>query len=129
MNKDVTISLPHFEGYVYTGEFRPPKEGEKFLHYQCSQAVLTANNDFESGNSRIILKPIKKLDIPWDYIKPEYKWAWVIKSGGVVFGTTKPMWDSGICDWVSRNKGYMEPFFMSIDTDGIPYEHSLTERP
>lgn len=69
----------------------------------------------------------RKLGIPWQHIKPEYKWAAMDESGLVFFFCGKPpcqnrkgVWGNGT-DWI--------PSPLNIDTTGIDWRESLTARP
>lgn len=72
----------------------------------------------------------RKLDIPWEIIKPEYKWA-AMDGNGVVFvyeevpvkasGWWNVRVNNGVASCISET--------LSIDTTGISWENSLTQRP
>lgn len=76
------------------------------------------------------IKPAKKLHIPWEIIKPEYKWA-AMDGNGVVFvyeevpvkasGWWNVRVNNGVASCISET--------LSIDTTGISWENSLTQRP
>lgn len=78
---------------------------------------------------RIKPKEHKKLDIPWQFIKPEYKWAVMDEDENVFLFEDEPTigdtyWhnEDGRGD-VSNTK------CLVLDTTGIQWQHSLTQRP
>jgi hypothetical protein len=72
-------------------------------------------------------KPIKKLNIPWQFIKPEFKWAAMDNDGEVYLHIDKPSFGSQ--DWVT-NSGYCRiDHKLNIDTTGVDWKTSLTQRP
>lgn len=75
------------------------------------------------------IKPAKKLNIPWEIIKPEYKWAAMDDNGKVCVFTTEPV--TGYGYWHNPDKcGNFESITaLNIDTTGISWENSLTQRP
>lgn len=78
-------------------------------------------------NSAYRTKP-KQLVIPWGVIKPEYKWAAMDKDG-CVFVTTQWMGQVDRDGYWIRRGGWLAVPALSIDTTGIDYRESLTERP
>lgn len=69
---------------------------------------------------------VKKLNIPWEQINPEYKFAAMDEDGSVDVYVTEPTcqrsrWSNG-CE----HKSLMT---LNIDTDGIDWRKSLTVRP
>lgn len=74
----------------------------------------------------------KKLDLPWEYIDPEYNWAAMDKNGAVWLYKHKPKHDPvpRLARWVNAEAaGAAKITFLIIDTDGIHWETSLTQRP
>jgi len=72
-------------------------------------------------------KPAKKLDIPWKFIKPEFKWVAMDKDGEIYLHIDKPAF--GSWNWVT-NSGYCRiDQKLNIDTTGVDWKTSLTERP
>lgn len=70
--------------------------------------------------------PVKKLVIPWEHIKPEYKFAAMDEKGRIVVGLqTFNMSGSRLTYHGSSAVCYT----LNIDTDGIEWRESLTERP
>lgn len=67
----------------------------------------------------------RKLEIPWEHIKPEYKWVAMDKSGCVAVFIQKPTAMGG--GWISG--GYAPIPALNIDTTGIDWRESLTARP
>lgn len=73
-------------------------------------------------------KPAKKLNIPWEIIKPEYKWAAMDEDGEVCLYTTKP--ELGQRYWFFLGDGLVQALsVLDVDTTGISWENSLTQRP
>lgn len=68
----------------------------------------------------------RKLEIPWHVIKPEYKWAVMYSDGVICVNEIKP---AGFTDagWYGAGKCCELP--LNIDTTGIDWRESLTERP
>lgn len=68
----------------------------------------------------------RQLVIPWDVIKPEYKWAVMNEDDGLWVYVEKPeianeeMWDI---------RGKCSPLPLNIDTTGIDWRESLVQRP
>lgn len=67
----------------------------------------------------------RQLVIPWEHIKPEYKWAAMDADGSVYFHKINPEisplgWNSGVIVSASA---------LNIDTAGIDWRESLTDRP
>lgn len=69
----------------------------------------------------------RKLVIPWEVIRPEYKWAAMDEDGGVWFFTHKPKIDGEDLYWSCG--GDFCQSALNIDTAGIDWRESLTERP
>jgi len=68
----------------------------------------------------------RQLVIPWDVIKPEYKWAAMDESRFVCFYESKPI-ITGLA-WVPTSKNWSgSP--LNIDTTGIDWRESLVQRP
>ena len=89
---------------------------------------------WEFNNYRIKPKEQKKLNIPWELIKPEFTQAAMDENGEVFVFTQKEIsfiatgrywcfndWYGGICFCISES--------LTIDTDGIDWKESLTLRP
>jgi hypothetical protein len=72
--------------------------------------------------------PVKKLNIPWEHIKPEYKFA-AMGSDGVVFVfASAPVLKSVVWN-IGPDVALSIIGALTIDTDGIDWKESLTERP
>lgn len=72
----------------------------------------------------------RKLEIPWEHIKPEFKWAVIGFKGaqGVVLYTKEPHLIEDEDAWCYQSS--METIgAMNIDISGIDWRESLTQRP
>lgn len=67
----------------------------------------------------------RQLVIPWEHIKPEYKWAAMDMDGSVRFHKSKPSMDSR---WWHSGVVQGAPV-LDINTTGIDWRESLTARP
>lgn len=67
----------------------------------------------------------RQLAIPWDVIKPEYKWAAMDNDGMVVLHRTMPK--RVFIGFVSDGECTVD--MLNINTAGIDWRESLTERP
>lgn len=76
-------------------------------------------------------KPIKKLDIPWQFIKPEFKWAAMDKDERICVFTAsvKVDYDHGMIIYEEENKCHYLSDVLNIDTTGVDWKTSLTQRP
>ena len=70
----------------------------------------------------------KQLVIPWEVIKPEYKWA-AMDRDGCVFVTTQWMGQVDRDGYWIRRGGWLAVPALNIDTTGIDWRESLTQRP
>lgn len=72
----------------------------------------------------------KQLVIPWEHIKPEYKWAAMDECGDVAIYDAKPEMsdDSWLCGKFGHGNS-LELHALNIDTAGIDWHESLTARP
>lgn len=84
----------------------------------------------EKGDSGLYSETVyrtrpRQLVIPWEHIKPEYKWAAMDESGVVWMHKEEP----GICKdgWFST--GNYASAILNINTTGIDWRESLTARP
>lgn len=68
----------------------------------------------------------RQLVIPWEVIKPEYKWAAMDANQRVVFYTEKPR--AGVDSWVT-DCYWSCSLLLNINTTGIDWRESLTARP
>lgn len=68
----------------------------------------------------------RQLVIPWEVIKPEYKWAAMDEDGHVYVFIGKPQ-ISATGDWWHDRHKHIDA--VNIDTTGIDWRESLTERP
>lgn len=73
-------------------------------------------------------KEYKKLNVPWEFINEEWKYAVMDGSEIALLYATKPEWLSEHNMW-SCNHAYHSISPLKLDTTGIVAEHSLTERP
>lgn len=75
----------------------------------------------------------KKLDLPWDYIDPKYKWAAMDQNGSVWLYEYAPKHDpdrtQGRHRWICCDAGVERVTCLTIDTDGIRWDTSRTQRP
>lgn len=70
----------------------------------------------------------RQLVIPWEHIKPEYKWAAMDESGEIYIFDCRPSPDAD--QWVpSGDKAIMVNGVLNINTTGIDWRESLTARP
>lgn len=68
------------------------------------------------------------LNIPWEHIKPEYKWAAMDKNKDVCLFVKEPEVDPVDNYWYAIGNT-INIDFMNINTDNINWELSLTKRP
>ena len=70
----------------------------------------------------------RQLVIPWEHIKPEYKWAAMDADGEVYAFDLRPSDDAD--QWVpTGDKAIMINGVLNINTAGIDWRESLTARP
>lgn len=67
----------------------------------------------------------RQLVIPWEHIKPEYKWAAMDEDGCLCLYKAKPEIGSGV--W--GVDAYAGAEALNIDTTGIDWRESLAQRP
>lgn len=79
------------------------------------------------GFCRIYRTKQRKLEIPWHVIKHEYKWAAMDDNGDVWFSTFQPSIRLDNGSWRQNISSCQSP--LNIDTTGIDWRESLTERP
>lgn len=91
----------------------------------------TENPSWEWSHLDYRIKQVSPLIIPWDAIKPEYKWAAKDADGKIHLYAVKPSkyvdtWGDGISQF-----DYFEiPDWLNTqDTDSIDWKDSLVERP
>lgn len=63
----------------------------------------------------------RQLVIPWEHIKPEYKWAAMDEDGEIYFFKQKPRKDA--------YPDAMQSCLLNINTTGIDWRESLVQRP
>lgn len=68
----------------------------------------------------------RQLIIPWEHIKPEYKWAAMDANGQVSVYENKP--NAGVEYWKDVAWG-VGCYCLNIDTTGIDWRDSLVQRP
>ena len=68
----------------------------------------------------------RKLQIPWEHIKPEYKWAAMDESENIYFYSKPPVTSENY--WISTGELSCKSA-LSIDTAGVDWQNSLVERP
>lgn len=89
--------------------------------------------DAESGYIRLATiyrtRP-RQLVIPWEHIKPEYKWAAMDECGDVAVYDAKPVIsdDAWLCGMNGHGISF-ELHAININTAGIDWRESLTARP
>lgn len=67
------------------------------------------------------------LIIPWEHIKPEYKFAVMTEHKDIIFSSIEPeISNSGLWWWTSGVTALAEE--LNINTDGIDWRKSLTAR-
>lgn len=72
--------------------------------------------------------PQKQLVIPWEHIKPKYKWAAMDKDGELFVFVCSPKQENTL--WWDQLEGGCESInVLNIDTDGVDWKQSLIERP
>lgn len=69
----------------------------------------------------------RQLVIPWEVIKPKYKWAAMDKDGGILFSTKQP--NIGAEVWLVSGQSDVGLDALDIDTAGVDWRESLTQRP
>ena len=69
----------------------------------------------------------RQLTIPWDVIKPEYKWAAMDDDGVVYFHKEMPSNSSG--EWIADYGCSIGSYCLNIDKTGIDWRESLVQRP
>lgn len=74
-------------------------------------------------------KPLKRLAIPWEHIKPEYRWAAISSIGFVNLFTEKPKLSIDNGAWIYEGILSSASNILNIDTSGINWRDSLVERP
>ena len=89
---------------------------------------------WEFNNYRIKPKEQKKLNIPWELIKPEFTQAAMDENGEVfVFTQEEISFIATGCCWCFNDlyggKCISISESLTIDTDGIDWKESLTQRP
>lgn len=70
----------------------------------------------------------RQLVIPWEVIKKEYKWA-AMDRDGCVFVTTRWMEDIDRDGYWIRRGNWLAVTALNIDTTGVQWKNSLTQRP
>ena len=88
---------------------------------------------WESSNYRIKPKEQKKLNIPWELIKPEFTQAAMDENGEVFVFTEEISLIATGGYWCFHDR-YVGKYTiisesLTIDTDGIDWKESLTQRP
>lgn len=69
----------------------------------------------------------RQLVIPWQHIKPEYKWAAMDMDCEIYFFKQKPRMDAD--QWLPTDADAMQSCLLNIDTTGIDWRESLVQRP
>lgn len=110
--------------------FNAWREGRTIEEYFCSRGPWKdMNNSFPLYNrASYRIKP-KKLNIPWECIRPEFKWAAMDKDGAVCVYENKPS-ISDVGPWYPFDGKFVcLRFPLAIDTEGVDWRTSLTGRP
>ena len=89
---------------------------------------------WEFNNYRIKPKEQKKLNIPWELIKPEFTQAAMDENGEVFVFTQEEISFIATGRYWCFNDWYVGKYTiisesLTIDTDGIDWKESLTQRP
>lgn len=109
-----------------------PEERSAIVEAWCEQGVEFWNGSWkeqQAGSiyqSNIYRTKLRQLIIPWDVIKPEYKWAAMDESGIVYFYKTMPSIIMQYRHWRSADNILS---VLNIDTSGIDWRESLVQRP
>lgn len=70
------------------------------------------------------------MTIPWECIKPEYKWAAKDDDGHIYVYTEKPKAGAGAYQWSCREGVYHSVMAMfGVDAGSVMWNDSLTQRP
>ena len=97
-------------------------------YYYYTKWYKTEHNDIYLNRIyRTIPKPAKKLDIPWNILHTQWKYA-TFDYEGIYLWAEEPNFIEN--RWVSNTFDchYISGLF-DIDIEGVEYETSLTERP
>ena len=90
------------------------------------------NEQVLKANWTLRTKPVKRLAIPWEHIKPEYRWAAMDEDEQIFLYEDMPTQqdDDGRLyqRWISRGDAESAKV-LNIDTSGISWRDSLVERP
>lgn len=116
-------------------DLTPKERGEIVEAWIASGIEAWTGNEWTSQRARVShlydlcayrIRP-RQLVIPWEVIRPEYKWAFISPKGIVAFSEVMPGFtgDEWLCPW----PGAYNAIMLNIDTTGIDWRESLTERP
>lgn len=83
--------------------------------------------DWSCFEYRIKPKVIKKLVLPWDFIDKKYNYAAIDSGGDIYLYESEPLKNK--YQWYSGGENQGVGREIVIDTDGVDWEESLTERP
>lgn len=102
--------------------------GETVEVYEGVWKELKSNHICLQEEYRKPLPVVKTpLDIPWEVVAPEYKYAAMDEDGEVYFYIEKPTLSEGA--WYVDSGNYKSGAVLNISTEGIDCKLSLTERP
>jgi len=127
------MNVPNHEKKAFRDMTPEERSAIVEAHAAENAEILISESWVEADNEVILPKYAyrtrpRQLVIPWEHIKPEYKWAAMDAVGGLYIYTHKPEQDSD--DYIpcvgcmAANIGSL-----NIDTTGIDWRESLTARP
>lgn len=89
----------------------------------------TENPSWEWNSLDYRIKQVSPLIIPWDAIKPEYKWAAKDGNGTIYLYQDKPYAGTNTDKWFSQLSYSFTNLLIIQDPDNIDWEDSVVERP
>lgn len=125
------MNVPNHEKKAFRDMTPEERSAIVEAHAAENAEILISGSWVEADNEVILPKYAyrtrpRQLVIPWDHIKPEYKWAAMDESGSIWVYQSKPA-ASGSA-WQSQ-KGLDGIDALNISTTGIDWRESLTARP
>lgn len=102
-------------------------DGAEVFHPHQEKWIVLDENYGIAGFNAYRTRP-RQLVIPWEHIKPEYKWAAMDADGEVYLYPEKP--EDGGDQWLPvEDDAIKANDVLNIDTTGIDWRESLTARP